>query len=384
MNIWSVGVSMNIRKSIPLVLVLFLIAMGFTAPAVASDSTTVQECQHQWYGDIVGKMGTTTEYYLSSGDDLHPQYYAYVIGKGAENFFVGEIYVHLSGKNPLNNPLDPMCFTSLAAKTTPDSSGQVNEYLEIIADLIANNMPYGLGAIMEITGSTTAQTGYDTSYAYGKWVNDGPLTWEQERNLKVAFQLAVDPDYEGTYTIEVQYMVDIWKYAGSGSGYSVDKAYLTDTLYYYFDNDGGGGGCPILSVYDGNSYVSEGLLDIHNDSDVEQTAVLHTVPARVGSRYLLKLTEHNQTTSHIDAVKLYARLDNGNVKSLPLVSAQHSEQGNVMSEIKHSDDIRVNELGADHNKGTSQYIDLQFVAPKGFNVVEYIFWIEGYNEDSKW
>ncbi len=149
----------------------------------------------------------------------------------------------------------------------------------------------------------------------------------------------------------------------------------------YSGGGGGGGGCPILSVYDGENYENEGLLDIHNPEGFDVTAerILSTRPERVGGRYLLRLTEHPQTISHIDQVKLFARLRNGKTVQLSLLSAIHSTEGQVKRELHRSDDNRVDVLGADHNSGMSEYIDLEFVAPRGLDIIDFIFIIEGNN-----
>lgn len=170
---------------------------------------------------------------------------------------------------------------------------------------------------------------------------------------------------------------------------SVNSAYYSVVKYgssvpglTYPDNGGGGGGgCPILSVYDGEDYENEGLLDIHNPEGFDVTAerILSTRPERVDGRYLLRLTEHPQTISHIDQVKLLARLRDGTTVQLSLLSAIHSTEGQVKGELLRSDDIRVDVLGADHNNGTSEYIDFEFVAPMGLDIIDYIFIIEGNN-----
>jgi hypothetical protein len=159
------------------------------------------------------------------------------------------------------------------------------------------------------------------------------------------------------------------------------KAQLDVRWISYEIANGGGGGCPILSVYDGEDYVNEGLLDIHNPEGLDVTAerILSTRPERVGGRYLLRLTEHPQTISHIDQVKLLARLRDGTTVQLSLLSAIHSTEGQVKWELHRSDDNRVDVLGADHNNGASEYIDLEFVAPRGLDIIDYIFIIEGNN-----
>lgn len=142
---------------------------------------------------------------------------------------------------------------------------------------------------------------------------------------------------------------------------------------------GGGGGCPILSVYDGEHYIEEGLLDIHAYEDVITTHILTTTPQSVDGKYLLRLKEHDKTISHIDQVRLLATLENGKKVLLPLLSATHSTNGDITSALLLNDDIRVNTYGADHNGGESESIYLEFLVPKQYEIQDFTFLIEGYN-----
>lgn len=148
---------------------------------------------------------------------------------------------------------------------------------------------------------------------------------------------------------------------------------------------GGGGGCPILFVYDGEEYIEEGLLNIHNPDGIDVVAnhTINTSPGEVNHRYLIRLTEHNKTISHIDQVQLKGRLPNGNLVPLNLLSAVHSSFGEVKWMVHSSDDNRVKILGGDHNDGNSEFIDLQFNAPGHSNFIEFIFFIEGNNKHMK-
>jgi len=112
---------------------------------------------------------------------------------------------------------------------------------------------------------------------------------------------------------------------------------------------GGGGGCPILFVYDGEEYVDEGLLNIHNPDGIDVVAnhTIITAPGIVNHRYLFRLIEHNKTISHIDQVQLKGRLPNGNLVTLHLFSAVHSSFGEVKWMVRSSDDNRVKILGGD-------------------------------------
>lgn len=156
----------------------------------------------------------------------------------------------------------------------------------------------------------------------------------------------------------------------------------TKTLSIYYDGTpGSGGGCPILSVWDGEEYVVEGLLDIHNPEavDVINTHELLTTPYRTNQRLFLRLTEHNKTISHIDQIYLLGVTPNGHIVCLPLCSAQHSTLGQVRNALLYSDDSKIDLLGADHTEGTSEFVVLQFFYPRFMNFEGFLFVIEGYN-----
>jgi len=149
---------------------------------------------------------------------------------------------------------------------------------------------------------------------------------------------------------------------------------------------GGGGGCPILYVYNGSEYACEGLLDIHNSDciDIVRNHTLISSPVPVNGLLRMSLVEHPQTDSHIDQVKLYAVLENNMEVPLPLIWAWHSDDGFVLPQLLLSDDWRTETVGADNNNGTSQSIDLRFMAlPPRIHVKTYVFQIEGYNPNLK-
>jgi hypothetical protein len=156
--------------------------------------------------------------------------------------------------------------------------------------------------------------------------------------------------------------------------------------WYYPSGGGGGGGCPFLQVWDGSHYADEGLLNIHNAQGVDVTYehALTAVPEPVHGAYEFRLTEHPQTISDIDQVQLHAILEDGTIEELPLKKAWHSEDGNVRNLLLKSDDRRVEEIGADHNGGTSQSIDLKFAALEpNAEAIAFIFTIEGNNMITK-
>jgi subtilisin family serine protease len=161
-----------------------------------------------------------------------------------------------------------------------------------------------------------------------------------------------------------------------------------DQVYAKVDNipdGGGGGGCPILSVFDGEEYQDEGLLDIH-DSEGNDVTYQHTLinsPIAIDNRYHLKLTEHPKTISDIDQVGVYGILPSNRRIRLPLVSAIHCEDGQVRYLLRKSDDKKAEVLGADYNNGVSQYIDLEFFSPQELHFTNFVFVIEGNNAFEK-
>ncbi|MCK4354115.1 MAG: carboxypeptidase regulatory-like domain-containing protein [Dehalococcoidia bacterium] len=225
-------------------------------------------------------------------------------------------------------------------------------------------------------------TGRVTDYATGNALPYSTVTATQSGQVI----LEVGTDSNGRYSIALSpgtYMV-----TASHSGYydlgkpvAVSDGSST-TRDFQLTKSTGGGGCPFLQVWDGSEYVDEGLLNIHNAEDVDVTYehTLTTVPEAVNGAYEFRLTEHPKTISHIDQVQLRAILEDGTVKEFPLRQAWHSEDGNVLNLLLKSDNLRVQEIGADHNGGTSQSIDLEFAAlGSNAKAVAFVFMIEGYN-----
>lgn len=104
----------------------------------------------------------------------------------------------------------------------------------------------------------------------------------------------------------------------------------------------------------------------------------------MNDEYLLRLTEHPQTISHIDKVTLFVILEDKTLLELTMISAIHSEHGDVLPQLLLSDDLRTDTYGANHNNGTSQSIDLEFQAlPPTIKTVGFIFQIEGNNIEFK-
>jgi hypothetical protein len=204
--------------------------------------------------------------------------------------------------------------------------------------------------------------------------------------------VSISQELETTLTVTAGHTNELyWKITNTDSGYKhfFKVHYEGNTIPHIWDigrepvgGGGGGGGCPILSVFDGTEFVTEGLLDIHNTDGIDITSfhTLCTEPKPVHKALLLQLTEHPQTHSFIDQVKLYAELEDGRMIELQLISAVHSEDGNVLPQLRFSDDWKTDTIGANLNNGTSQSIDLKFLAPPpNLKVTGFVFQIEGNN-----
>ncbi|MEM3874873.1 MAG: hypothetical protein QXU45_07065 [Candidatus Bathyarchaeia archaeon] len=231
---------------------------------------------------------------------------------------------------------------------------------------------------MSLSGSITLQGGLKTTVS-----------------VTILF-VSVSQDLETTLAVTSGYTNQLYmKITNTDTGYKhYFKIYhegnviphIWDIGREYVDGGGGGGGCPILSVFDGDDYVTEGLLDIHNPNGTDMIAfhTLHTKPKPVHRALLLRLTEHPQTHSYIDQVKLYAELEDGRLIELKLLSATHSEYGNVLPQLLFSDDWKTDTLGADLNNGVSQSIDLRFAMPTpNIKITGFVFQIEGNNMIAK-
>ncbi|MHA1137082.1 MAG: hypothetical protein ACTSSE_11405 [Candidatus Thorarchaeota archaeon] len=369
------------------ILAIIVLSFGIN-PVVASTISVPKTVQfYTAHQGTIAKMGFTTESFLSYGSDLHPQYYASSIASGSDTqgllFYVETLRIDVEGWDPLGNKLSPDRFTSLSVLVSPQDNQASQDILEIIYASIVDLAPVGLKQTLQhTTVQGGGETGYSSNYAWAKWEHPTVGYPQMERGIRLGFQLAVDPDLEGTYRIHILTAMVIYAYDGISKHYIGSRA-LDKNLYYGYDDGPSSGGCPILTVFDGEDYADEGLLDIHSDVDVEKGYLIHNNPVPIGNTYHMRLTEHPLTRSHIDKVQLFGRLENGRVMQLPLLSATHSTIGSVTNTLRHSDDIRIDVLGAEYNNGSSEYIDLRFLTLGNLEFVEYIFQIEGYNVDVK-
>jgi hypothetical protein len=131
---------------------------------------------------------------------------------------------------------------------------------------------------------------------------------------------------------------------------------------------GGGEGCPILKVFNGKDFVIIEKLNIHapEGKDTKYTSKFSMKPK--DGKYEITLEEAAYLFwdgSHID----YVKLTDENGKECKLISAMHSKNGDVLSQLIESDDVRVRTF-------PKEEIKLVFNECSGDN---FTFTIEGYN-----
>jgi len=134
-----------------------------------------------------------------------------------------------------------------------------------------------------------------------------------------------------------------------------------------------GGGCPILKTFDDNKLVTVEKLDIHSPKDQDTIATSTFTMQPVNGRYEIILDEAAYLFwdgSHINSVKL----TDGTGNECKLISATHSKQGDVLSAITTSDNVRVRTLPGDRIKLTYD----------GCSGNQFTFSIEGYNRKLMW
>jgi hypothetical protein len=150
-----------------------------------------------------------------------------------------------------------------------------------------------------------------------------------------------------------------------------------DTLFWdpYASSGGGPGGgeCPTLFIWNGTDYASEGVLDIHAESDITVRHEIQSTLALENEVYRLELRELDNYTSHLDQVKLYAVDVQGEWHLSPLVYASHSELGWVTWRLRFDDETRV-------DLTPTQSIELRFLPLFPYSETAYfVFETNGHN-----
>ena len=150
---------------------------------------------------------------------------------------------------------------------------------------------------------------------------------------------------------------------------TISGPYMPDTTTTTVGGDAGSqGGCPILKVFNGKELVIVEKLNIHALKYQDTIATSTFTMQPVNGRYEIILDEAAYLFwdgSHINSVKL----TDGTGNECKLISATHSKQGDVLSAIAKSDDVRVRSYPGERIKLTYD----------GCSGNQFTFSIEGYN-----
>jgi hypothetical protein len=220
--------------------------------------------------------------------------------------------------------------------------------------------------------STTTPDG-DSIYYEFDW-NDGPTTMIGPYPSGIYVSASHIWNTAGTYYVKVR---------AKDSSYEMWSDWSSSLEVSISNSTGGGGGggdmkecawSPTLFVWNGSEYVKEVTLHLHGESDV---IVWHTIEQTImpeKNHYLLSLRELNESTSHIDYVRLYVTDTEGQIHECHLSRAVHNEFRNVKRLLESDDDNRV-------DLGPSQSIDMKFNEVEIENTAYFILEIQGYEPD---
>ena len=241
------------------------------------------------------------------------------------------------------------------------------------------SLAYGYTSL--ISGVDYQDADWPNTRAYCWWHNLGydfgdanPVRQYAFNSIRWFQNHTVDPDTY--YGLKVWARVGLTNPSTNPIGEYIDMEPVLLRVYHYSEG-GGGGGCPTLYVWNGNSYVDYGVIDIHNPSgeDVIREVLVQTEDVGLNSyKARFRLREGWEdlvySESFIDQVKLYAINEDGKQKLCPLISAEHSRLGDVRKFIVASDDVKVQML-------LLETIDLTFKASE--DIKSFVFVIEGCN-----
>lgn len=299
-----------------------------------------------------------------------------------------------------DDPTPGFCQGNNLTKSVPVSSDFIERAgwgLKVISAAVAfiELSPLGIAStLVACSSSYSPQGGMDhqnaglgDSCAWSAWWNNGGIPpredpWDPIRqdcvDTIIWHQERTDP---ATY-YGLKISAAIWL--------SNDAYYLYGTEYFVtmpvrlriYNSGGGtppgGDGCPTLFSWSGTSYVDHGVIDIHNPSGEDVVREVPVSPRDLaveshGANFKLRegWPELNFSESVIDRVNLYAIGELGNCYPCPLISATHSQLGDVLRELRRSDDRRVQLL-------LLETLDLTFYVPFE-NAQAYFFRIEGCN-----
>jgi hypothetical protein len=216
------------------------------------------------------------------------------------------------------------------------------------------------GCTHKVRNHVITITGYNDTGGY--WI--GKNSWGSDWNGDGYFKIGYDECWIlPMLFVDTPYYCKALNQPCSASEPCCSPSYCSYGVCQY-----AGGGCPVLKVWDGNEYKDVVKLNIHSERGKDTTKSIGFTMEPKDGKYYVKLSEIWYAMlegSHIDSVKLTD--DTGN--ECKLVSAIHDKNGDVLTAITKSDDVRV-------ETKPGEEIDLTF---DGCSGKTFTFTVEGYN-----
>ena len=226
-------------RKLQVVLAILMLLLGLTffniKNVYASYNTPVQTVTYETFA----KMGTTTQYsYTGPSGNRYPVFYSALIASGSQGggwvYQPDKIRIEVTGVYPNGNPLEGYRFSGRTVLSSPDDSDVEQQILKIVYDTLVYTLPSGLKSVLKNTETEGgATTDYDAEKAWAEWC--GFVGLHMEKGLKFGYHLDVDPALEGTYTINIHYLAEIWRHCREGGWYET-TLHLYDTITYEYVN----------------------------------------------------------------------------------------------------------------------------------------------------
>lgn len=211
-----------------------------TNRALAWFNTPVQTSTLYMGGQPVAKMGTTTEYgYDVSSSDTFPHFYSALIVGGWIGlgflWYPEQLKIEVYGTDPNGDILSGDRFGDRDVLVSPDDSSVEQTILKTIYDILVSSLPIGLEEVVKNTISTGGAThDKDDTKAWGEWMRPIYGSCNKEKGLRFRHALVVDPDLEGTYTINIHYHTWICALGADGIVHHAGELDLYDTVEYTY------------------------------------------------------------------------------------------------------------------------------------------------------
>lgn len=235
---------MQKKKNIAAILVLATILTTLCAlpgfqPAEAYVTTPVQAgpLYRSDYGWLCAHYGYEVAYDSTGGSDDEPYFYPSleVVTQGLVGLNYYTIYnmkITVTGTKPDGTAISGINFGDLAQINSPKDTGtEWAGALTALWNVLKGYDPYHITSAITLADQSGGSIGYDSQSAWANW-NWGAVG-QIQKGLQFRFKLLCDPSLGGTYTLTIQYHMDIFV-GQPGSGYIVNTSDFYQTITYEY------------------------------------------------------------------------------------------------------------------------------------------------------